>query len=79
MVITGWLCLWWAGQWLCLQGGWAPVPRLTSRLPEDCDAHGIDFGPGQNAAAAPVGRIPSQRRVQVLNLPASFQPPIPPA
>lgn len=49
MVITGWQCLWWAGQWLCLQGGWAPVPCLTSRLPEDCDAHGIDIGPLENA------------------------------
>lgn len=83
VVITGLLCLWWAGQRPCLQGGWAPIPPLphfsaSQGLP--C-SWGSTFGLWNRLCwghDAPVGRITSWRRVLVLVpsclLPASSLP-----
>lgn len=83
VVITGLLCLWWAGQRPCLQGGWAPIPplpHLSASLGLPCswgstfDVWNRLFG-GHDA---PVGHITSRRRVLVLRpcclLPASSLP-----
>lgn len=69
-------------QWLCLQGGWAPIPRLTSQLPKDCDAHGI---PRWASGKRRLGLLlpqwvasPPREGSRCSDLTASFQLPIPP-
>lgn len=84
VVITGLLCLWWAGQRPCLQGGWAPIPPL----PHFSASQGLPCSWGSTLVSGTgcVGVTMPQWAASLHGggswcsyLPASFQPPVSPS